>query len=774
MRAKVYVERLLKASEFVKERIPAVPDVGIILGSGLGSYGDELVDPIKIPYKEIPEMLDTTVPGHSGCLIFGSVGDRKVLCLSGRSHQYEGLGPHEVQFAIRLLAVCGCKLCILTNAAGTRDPELNVGDLCPMLDHMNTTLRGYTEEALAQKDFNHLIQVGMYDKEAQEVAKEVATEMGLQTKGCVYCYNFGPCFETSAEVEGEYKMGATNFGMSTVPEVVAMKEMGVPVFAMSFATNKAAGVTGEPLTHEEVYQAAKAGEPKMKALISELIKRVPLKEAGERKLVGDDNVIARVAPKDFASDDLIARVARMFGDTKVDALIIAGACHEIKGFDAKTVIDVSSLPEFPIMRQIRMKFNIGVIGNKQVALVNGVRDLCGPDGYQLHYLISLAAKLGAHVYIQTFSSGSISEKGVKAVEDIIPQFERVINLPVLSPLPCDSDLAESLPKAILGSYHGPEFPTAHEVGALEFLGATNVTLGTVKGLQIAKGFGLQAIGITDGAYNGVLTEEDSINQILADCRASAGAVSDAVASIIQKIQKKASVGSSWAPTGAEKGITWNDTPPFAQNEQEDPDKVASLVSQLPEVDVAIILKEPCDLYESLKGRLTTETSLECGTVNSGELFGKRVALAIASRYLVRALASKKVAVVGISPVIATSDELGEAPCVAINDHINISGVYALVGRNRFGPRFPDMSHLYGATSDLPTATSFQVVDLRVVTPAFKNGIAKIGCQVVTEFGPEQATLCRHQEGTFKQLGVIVKSVGDPWTVEDTVLEQLLQ
>ena len=281
MLAKTYVERLVRASDFVKDKIKDTPDVGIILGSGLGSYGDELVNPIKIPYKEIPEMLDTTVPGHSGCLIFGKVGERKVLCLSGRSHQYEGLYPHEVQFAIRLLAVCGCKLCILTNAAGTRDPDLNVGDLCPMIDHMNTTLRGYTEEPLIQRDFNHLIQVDMYDKAAQDVARQVAVEMGLQTKGCVYCYNFGPTYETSAEVEGEYKLGATNFGMSTVPEVVAMKELGVPVFAMSFATNKAAGVTGQKLSHEEVTAAAKAGEPKMKALISEVIKRTPLKDVPE-------------------------------------------------------------------------------------------------------------------------------------------------------------------------------------------------------------------------------------------------------------------------------------------------------------------------------------------------------------------------------------------------------------------------------------------------------------------------------------------------------------
>ena len=162
MLAKEYAERLVISSQTVLTKINDRPDVGIILGSGLGSYGRELTNAIEIPYKEIPGMLDTTVPGHNGKLIFGLVGNRKVLCLSGRSHQYEGLHPHEIQFALRILAMCGSKLIILTNAAGTRDPELNVGDLSPMLDHLNFTHRGYTEEPLEIKEFNHLIQNEMY------------------------------------------------------------------------------------------------------------------------------------------------------------------------------------------------------------------------------------------------------------------------------------------------------------------------------------------------------------------------------------------------------------------------------------------------------------------------------------------------------------------------------------------------------------------------------------------------------------------------------------
>ena len=156
MFADEYAERLNNAIKFVKSQITGTPEVGVVLGSGLGSYGQELAEPITIPYKNIPGMLDTTVPGHSGCLIFGKIGEVKVLCLSGRSHQYEGLHPHEIQFAIRLLGGCGCRLVILTNAAGTCDELLEVGDLAPMLDHLNFTHRGYTEEPLEIKDFYHL------------------------------------------------------------------------------------------------------------------------------------------------------------------------------------------------------------------------------------------------------------------------------------------------------------------------------------------------------------------------------------------------------------------------------------------------------------------------------------------------------------------------------------------------------------------------------------------------------------------------------------------
>lgn len=160
------------------------------------------------------------------------------------------------------------KLCILTNAADTRDPELNVGNLAPILDYTNFTHRGYIEEPLKFVAFNHMIQTHMIDDDATRVAKEISIEMKLNTKGCIYCSNFGPTYESHSEIEGEYWFGATNYGMF-------------------------------------IQYEAKKGEPKMKVFISEVIKRVLLKDLPIPKIEGDDHIISRILPKSFTSDEEI-------------------------------------------------------------------------------------------------------------------------------------------------------------------------------------------------------------------------------------------------------------------------------------------------------------------------------------------------------------------------------------------------------------------------------------------------------------------------------------
>lgn len=797
MKAKVYVDRLNEACQYVRNRIKERPDIGIILGSGLGSYGEELVDRIEIPYHEIPQMLDTTVPGHHGCLIFGKVGDRKVLCLSGRSHQYEGLYPHEVQFAIRLLAVIGCKLCILTNAAGTRDAELNVGDLAPILDYTNFTHRGYIEEPLKFVPFHHMIQTHMIDDDATRVAKEIATEMKLNTKGCVYCYNFGPTYESHSEVEGEFHFGATNFGMSTVPEIVAMKELGVPLFAMSFVTNKAASALSKKLSHEDVQIEAKKGEPKMKALISEVIKRVPLKDLPIPKIEGDDHIISRVLPKSFVSDEEISKAAHQFGETKIDAVIVLGACHSLN-FDIIQSIDCNKLPYFPILQHTSLKLDIGTFKNRRVGVFHGFLNLNGAEEYALYYITKLAKSLGASTYIQTFSSGAFDVTtfpNISLVEDIVPFFEKPVKTPKLSkkPFNLSSPSLKSIPHCVLASYHGPEFPSLTEANGLHKFGATHISLGSVKGLLLANAAGLVPYGIADGAYKGLLgsDENDTVENVLKACHDSSEKVKEVIEKVLENIESTSSQTKvSFNEEPNLKAIQWNDCQPEKQNQQEDPSVTEKVAKQLPKNETwelneytAIVLEnEKLPFFNHLKSKLSNPSIitvhdewLDCDVnVYSGLIGSKKVLLTTKSRTLIRAFALNLIKAIFIGKVVAVKQIENNSKYVSATDYINVDGSIPLVGRNKSGLRFPDMSFPYHEIKGLPKVTAFSVIDANEVTNSYGKFISNFGGDVACEFGVKEAIVSRHAEGSISFLGVVHNDENEEWSVDDQTLAKVLE
>lgn len=805
MQASEYVARLNEACQYVKTRIQERPGVGIILGSGLGSFGEVVENAIKIPYKDIPQMLDTTVPGHSGCLIFGKIGDRKVLCLSGRSHQYEGLYPHEVQFAIRLLALVGCKLCILTNAAGTRDPELNVGHLAPIEDHTNFTHRGYTEEPLKFKPFNHMIQSNMIDEDASKIARQIAQEMKFDIKGCIYCYNFGPTYESTSEVEGEYRFGATNFGMSTVPEIIAMKELNVPIFAMSFVTNKAAGVGGVKLSHEDVQIAAKAGEPNMKALISELIKRVPLKDFPIPQIEGDNHIISRVLPKDFVSDQEISDVLNQFNGSKIDAVIVLGGCHSLTGIEPKfevvKSIDCNQLPYFPIMEHTELKFDLGTMNGHQIGIFHNFFNLNGPQEHALYYITKLAKALGASTYIQTFSSGAYeatSYPNVSLVEDIIPIFEKPVRTPVLCRKPFDLSASQlsSFSHCILASYHGPEFPTPHESNGIHKCGAQQITLGSLKGLLLANALGLKPYGVADGAYKGTLGTDpvnDKLDVVLQSCRNASKDVFSIVSAILSSVQSTSNgVSLSFTENPQHKAIQWNDCQPERQNEQEDPDLVDAVAQQLPKNEkfdsgyVSILLEnESIPYFNTLKSRLensktivihdqwlNVDVNVYIGSLKLGAS-AKNVVLSTKSRTLVRALSQNLIRIVIIGAVFPIDDKLRNEKLVTICDHVNLDGLVPLVGRNKSGDRFPDMSHLYSIIEGLPQAVAYNVVNTAEVTAAYGKAIRLFGGDVQCEFGVEEAVVTRHAKGLLSFLGVVLNRCKDEWVIDDEILAKAL-
>lgn len=245
------------AAEFIKKRIDMRPQVGLILGSGLGDVVENIDDPVFIDYKEIPGFPKTTVQGHKGRFVVGFCKGKKVIAAQGRFHYYEGYDMEQVILPVRTMKVLGVEVLIITNSAGGVNPDFSPGDLMVIKDHINMTginpLRGKNMDDLGPRfpDMTYA-----YDPHLRCLIMNTAEEMGLKVREGVYAMMPGPSYETPAEIRMLQKLGADAVGMSTVPEVIAAVHAGLKVVGVSCITNMAAGILDKPLTHEEVIETA--------------------------------------------------------------------------------------------------------------------------------------------------------------------------------------------------------------------------------------------------------------------------------------------------------------------------------------------------------------------------------------------------------------------------------------------------------------------------------------------------------------------------------------
>ncbi|MCE9573601.1 MAG: purine-nucleoside phosphorylase [Deltaproteobacteria bacterium] len=251
-------DRVHAAAAFLRARIGVrVPNVGLILGSGLGSYAERLDHAIAIDYAEIPHFPASKVHGHAGKLWFGSKGGAHCVAMQGRVHLYEGHSAATVAFPARVLIALGAKVVIVTNAAGGLVPEWPPGTLMLIRDHIDMlrdhALRGPNDDRLGPR-FPDMTRA--YAPRLRELVREVAMAAEIPLEEGVYVAMPGPTYETPAEVRMLQQLGAHATGMSTVPEVVVTNHMGARAIGLSCITNKAAGITGEPLSHEEVTETA--------------------------------------------------------------------------------------------------------------------------------------------------------------------------------------------------------------------------------------------------------------------------------------------------------------------------------------------------------------------------------------------------------------------------------------------------------------------------------------------------------------------------------------
>ncbi|MEP6788851.1 MAG: purine-nucleoside phosphorylase [Acidobacteriota bacterium] len=281
-------EKAAEAAEFIRSKYAGEIKTAIVLGSGLGAFADDLADAVRIPYEEIPGFAKSTVEGHAGQLVLGEIGGVKVAVQQGRFHYYEGYDMDQVMMPVRSFGLMGIKNLILTNAAGSLNSDMQPGSLMLLSDHLNcmgvNPLRGPNDARFGPR-FPDMSEV--YDREFQQIALDEAKAitherfekgideelMDLINRG-IYCGLSGPTYETPAEIRMFRELGADAVGMSTVPEAIAARHQGMRVLGISCITNLAAGMSDEPINHEEVMETGARVAEVFKELLRRIIKRI--------------------------------------------------------------------------------------------------------------------------------------------------------------------------------------------------------------------------------------------------------------------------------------------------------------------------------------------------------------------------------------------------------------------------------------------------------------------------------------------------------------------
>jgi len=269
-----------RAATFIRERLAAkpalgLPKVAVVLGSGLGDFANNLTDAVAIPYAEIPNFPCSTAVGHAGKLVIGKLGDLTIAAMQGRVHQYEGYTCKQASFPVRVFGLLGLKAIVLTNAAGGINAKYGQGALVLMTDHLNfqgaNPLTGPNDDRVGPR-FPDLSEA--YSKDFRQFALDEAKRLGIELHEGVYAALAGPSYETPAEIRYLRTIGADLVGMSTVPEVIVARHMGIKVMAISCVTNMAAGLSNQTINHEEVLETGARVRGKFLALLGAVIPRI--------------------------------------------------------------------------------------------------------------------------------------------------------------------------------------------------------------------------------------------------------------------------------------------------------------------------------------------------------------------------------------------------------------------------------------------------------------------------------------------------------------------
>ena len=267
-------EQVQESVNYIVEKTNFSPEYGVILGSGLGGFTDDMLVEYILPYSQIPNFPISTVEGHKGALVFGTIGEKNVVAMQGRFHYYEGYSMKEVTFPVRVMKALGIEKLVVSNASGGVNHDYKVGSIVVIKDHINFMpehpLRGKNDDRFGARFVN---MSEPYSRKMLTKAKEIASELNILVKEGVYLGLQGPTFETLSEYKMVKILGADCVGMSTVPEVIVASHMGLECFGISVITDMGNEESIDNISHEEVLEAAQKAEPHVRNIIKELIKQ---------------------------------------------------------------------------------------------------------------------------------------------------------------------------------------------------------------------------------------------------------------------------------------------------------------------------------------------------------------------------------------------------------------------------------------------------------------------------------------------------------------------
>lgn len=267
-------QQLQESLAYIRGRTSARPQVGLILGSGLGEFADALSDKHKIATADVPHYPPSTVEGHKGYLVLGNVKQVPVLAVQGRTHFYEGYSIDKVAYVVRLMGLLGVRILLVTNAAGGVNPLFRPGDLMIIVDHINFLFRNPLRGAVVAPEPRFPDMFNDYDQELIDLIEDAALDQKIAMRKGVLFVSSGPTYETAAEVQMVRKLGGDAVSMSTVPEVIVARARGIRVAGISCITNLATGLSAQPLSHREVTEIAEQVKDKFQRLVWEVIVRM--------------------------------------------------------------------------------------------------------------------------------------------------------------------------------------------------------------------------------------------------------------------------------------------------------------------------------------------------------------------------------------------------------------------------------------------------------------------------------------------------------------------